>query len=401
MGDPANLVAFSTWAAANYPAEKYMMVLWNHGSGWLNQMSPRRKKAIASDETDTDFLTMDELSSALEEALPSIGKKIDIIGFDDCLMAQIEVAYQLKEYADYIIGSEELMPDNGWPYGDVLAELSRNPNYGKRELAVKITDIIYDSYLVLAASNTITISAIDLGKIDNLKNAVINFADGMISVRKMPGIYNAISAVILPSVDYFGSASRDKYGGVDLYDLAYKIELSTVVGYMGLKLAAAAVETAVNDCVIANSTGPEHWNSGGISINFPISYEAWFETNNPDNYYSQLKFAKDTNWNYFLNNFYDNSIFTPNTLFYVVSAPNPYNPNSGRLAVRNFPESSHIKLKIYSLDGSLVRSIEADGEMIEWDGKNESGSPVASGMYFYTAKTALGTAKGKITVVKK
>jgi len=225
----------------------------------------------------------------------------------------------------------------------------------------------------------------------------------LISIRKMPSFYNVVSTEIVPAADYYGTdqASNDVFGGMDLYDLAYKIEQSTGISYLGLKTAASVVENAVNDCVIANSTGPNHSNSHGISINFPKSYEAWFEKNNPDGNYSLLKFAQDSNWNYFLDNFYNNSVFTPNTLFYVVSAPNPYNPNSGRLAVRNFPENSHIVLKIYAIDGSLVRSVENDGEMIEWDGRNDFGSKVASGIYFYTAKTAAGTAKGKITVVKK
>jgi len=391
MGDPANLVVFSTWAAKKYQADNYMLILWDHGSGWLPTMASHLKKSIAFDNTSNDFLTMDEMSSALESITSAIGRKIDIIGFDACLMAQIEVAYQIKDYANYMIASEEKEPDSGWPYDKILSQFTGNGNISPIDLSKNIVNV----------TDVYTISAIDLNKISNIKNSVINFADGLISIRKMPTIYNELNTSVLQTVDYFGMGNNDIYGGVDLYDLTYKIENSTAIGYMGLKTAAASVERAVNDCVIANSTGSNHSNSHGISINFPKSYESWFEKNNPDDYYSQLKFAKETNWNYFLNNFYNTSVYTPNTLFYVVSAPNPYNPNAGRLAVRNFPENSHIELKIYALDGSIVRSLETNGEMIEWDGRNESGSAVASGIYFYTAKTAAGTAKGKITVVKK
>ncbi len=412
MGDPANLVVFSTWAVRNYPAENYMLILWNHGGGWYPKApqlrksgakSARARKGIAWDNTDDDFLSMTELSDALDAITSSINRKFDIIGFDDCLMSQIEVAYQIKDYASYMIGCEELIGAEGWPYDVALSTFVFSPNSAADEagMCVRITSAVYNSYNVNADSQTVTASAIDLSKINGLKNAVINFTDGLLSIRKMPSFYNVISTEILPAVDCYGMGNNDTYGGVDLYDLAYRIEHSTGISYMNLKSAASVVEKAVNDCVIANSTGPGHADSHGISINFPKSYEAWFEKNNPDGNYSSLKFAQDSNWNYFLDNFYNTSVFTPDTLFYVVSAPNPYNPNSGHLAVRNFPENSHIRLKIYALDGSLVRSEETDGEMIDWDGTNDSGSTVASGIYFYTAKTAAGTAKGKITVVKK
>jgi hypothetical protein len=191
---------------------------------------------------------------------------------------------------------------------------------------------------------------------------------------------------------------------MDIYDLADKIENDPLITYASLKSAAGALKSAVTGCVIANKTGANHLSAGGISINFPRTSESWFEINNPqsDDFYSQLKFARASNWKYFLDTYYSNSIVNSNTLFYVVSAPNPYNPGAGRrLSIRNFPDNSHIRLKIYDLRGNPVRSLEADGELIEWDGTNDNGSTVASGMYFYVAKTALGSCKGKITVVKK
>jgi hypothetical protein len=88
MGDEATLTDFIIWGVENYPARRYAVVLWDHGASWLG---------IASDDTDDgDFLTLPELSSAFENARQRTGvEKFDLIGFDACLMAQMDVLPQL------------------------------------------------------------------------------------------------------------------------------------------------------------------------------------------------------------------------------------------------------------------------------------------------------------------
>ena len=83
MGDPAELSEFLLWTHANYPAEHYALVFWNHGGGFW----------IASDDTDGGMIdvTNGELESALRPLVDQRGP-IDVVAFDACNMAQWEVA---------------------------------------------------------------------------------------------------------------------------------------------------------------------------------------------------------------------------------------------------------------------------------------------------------------------
>lgn len=98
MGDPATLKNFITWGVANYPADKYVLILWDHGSGAIGTSGV----AFGSDENHGgDGLSLPELQQALQNAYATTGKKFDVIGFDACLMATVEVASTIRPYASY------------------------------------------------------------------------------------------------------------------------------------------------------------------------------------------------------------------------------------------------------------------------------------------------------------
>lgn len=407
MGDPVNLIAFSTWTITEYPADNYMLVLWNHGGGWYPK-APVFKKGIAWDDTsEDDFLSTEELGTALKtikELLPA-GKKIDIILFDACLMASVEVAYEIKDCAYYMVASEE--KESGFPYDDILEAISSNPGYDSRQLCQKIVDLFdicysTDSSLYSGTFSSRTASAIELSKVSDLAVSIDVLADMLISKISVPAFYNVIGS-IRSGTEYFGTSEDDNeyYGCIDIYDLADKIENSNSFNYTDLKSAASSVKSAVKSCVFANKTGSDHPNSGGISINFPLTSESWNERNNPDYNYETLKFSQDTLWASFLGKYFSSPYIDSKTLFNVTTGPNPFIPSAGNVKILNFPANSDIKVKIYNLEGILVRKISGSGSYIEWDGKNSQGSTVASGIYFYVADTDNGTVKGKFTVINK
>ncbi|UCG37171.1 MAG: hypothetical protein JSV64_02545, partial [Candidatus Bathyarchaeota archaeon] len=115
MGHPDTLKNFVNWTINNYPANYYCLVLYGHGTGSMG---------ICFDVTDgTDGLSLPELRDALSE-LPAI---MDLILFDACSMSLAEVAYQIKDYANILIGAEGLGYSPG-PYEDYLADLTTIPS---------------------------------------------------------------------------------------------------------------------------------------------------------------------------------------------------------------------------------------------------------------------------------
>ncbi len=274
MGDPQTLVDFANWAANNYPAKKYLLVIWNHGGGFR---SLNLAKDIAWDDTNGgDKITMPELEDALSMISAQIGKNIDIVGMDACLMAMTEVAYQIKDYADILVTSEESEPEGGWPYDTILSQLVSNSLMSPKELA---TDIV-DKYIYSYPFSNVTQSAIDLSYIDSLASQLSNLALAIMSDSLTPK-----SKYILASVS---SQHYGDYDFIDLYDFCNKILIYS--NSLEVKNIVLSIQQTLNSAVIKSGYSVVGVNrSRGLSIYFPYYYY--------DNYYNYTNFAQDTSWN--------------------------------------------------------------------------------------------------------
>lgn len=177
-GDPDSLSDFVRWAGQQRPAEHYALVIWGHGNGWdetqLYERFPEAQKVEESsravrrgelvrrgvfastaaqimeipddevrglcyDDSARDFLDNAELQRALRDAAQHLGRdKIDVLGLDACLMAMIEVAYQIRNEASYLVGAETVLPTDLWPWTEILQALHDRPETTPRELAVSL-----------------------------------------------------------------------------------------------------------------------------------------------------------------------------------------------------------------------------------------------------------------------
>ncbi|MCK7472206.1 MAG: clostripain-related cysteine peptidase [Desulfomicrobium escambiense] len=146
-GTAEALEDFVKWAHGKYGnLRRHLLILSGHGSGTTEDF-------LMSDETSRDSLTIPELKKALEATKAILGKKIDVLGMDACYMSMGEVAYEIRESADILIGAEGLEPEFGWPYGRILAraraflgDATRNPT--KRHLnPVELARAIVEEYI--------------------------------------------------------------------------------------------------------------------------------------------------------------------------------------------------------------------------------------------------------------
>jgi len=147
MTDGETLTDFIKYCAEEYPANRNMLVLWDHGAGAID--------GWGSDEYNFyDTLTIDEMGEALYNA----GVTFDFIGFDACLMSTMEVACVLYDFADYMIASEDYESGYGWEYKYWLTELSKNPAMPTPELA----KIICDDFIAESSREDAILAAVDL-----------------------------------------------------------------------------------------------------------------------------------------------------------------------------------------------------------------------------------------------
>jgi len=275
MGDPDTLVDFASWAVTEYPAKKYLLVIWNHGGGFR---SSGLAKDIAWDDTNGgDKITMPELEYALSAINTQMGKNIDIVGMDACYMAMIEVAYQIKDYADILVTSEESEPNDGWPYDTTLGELAGNPLISSEQFAADIVD----EYIYSYPFEEVTQSAIDLSYMDDLAGQLSSMAD---SIR---------SDTLTSKNVYINAAYYSQYYGdpdfIDLYDFCN--QLLAYSNSLEVKNIALNIQQALNYAVIKSGySGGSVSGSKGLSIYFPWYY------NYDSEKYNDTNFAQDTFW---------------------------------------------------------------------------------------------------------
>src|SRR5262249_11793918 len=140
-GRPEPLANFGRWAVENFPAEHYALVIWDHGGGWVG---------ASYDEGTHHQLDLPDLRVATEgicDALKKQGKqKLDVLDFDACLMATLEVACELDDTVDFLASSQETEPGDGMAYGEYLKWLDTYPEAPPASLAKAMVETYVKSY---------------------------------------------------------------------------------------------------------------------------------------------------------------------------------------------------------------------------------------------------------------
>jgi len=281
MGDPETLKWFVQFAMTEYPAERYALVLWDHGHGW---------PGVCDDWTDKDHLEIDEVKMALA-GLP----RMNLLGFDACLMSMVEVAYSMQGTANVMVSSEEWEPWDGWPYDVILANLVKHPEWNERELGTEIVDDYIESYKQGefayrpwggVYSVLVTMAAINLTSLPMLVSGIDLLAKELIANFDE---YQSAITTAKDSADryWFGLYYQGPY--VDLYHFI------SILGRVEKKLTEMTkpILNTWSDVVIATKTYSRvHQNALGLTIYFPR--HEWLFYNPKE--YSKISFSTDTAW---------------------------------------------------------------------------------------------------------
>jgi hypothetical protein len=281
MGDNSTLSSFVNWSMQTYPAQHYALILWDHGG------SCATGPGACWDDTNPqdDCLTLEEIKEALANITRIVGKKIDVLAFDACLMGTIEVAYQVRDHVNYMVASEETEPNDGCPYDMILTELAASPSMSPAQLASTIVTKYVSSYTDGLPNPEdaphVTSAAFNLTKVDEAAVAVSQLAEAII------GDFNNSGGAVREAWEQAETFSGDF---VDLYNFTQL--LKDKVSNTTIKTKAGTVLDTVNSLIISEGHGTVHSNAHGVSIYYPKKYEK--------SSYIDLDFARDTLWDEFL-----------------------------------------------------------------------------------------------------
>lgn len=286
MGDPYTLQDFITWAVENYPADRYALVLWDHGAGAIGLPHPDIPlgTTFGSDENHDDGLSLPEIRQALQNAYNVMEKKFELIGFDACLMATLETAYTISPFADYMVASEEIEPGHGWDYEAILSAIASDPDIsgnllgqaiaiGYKDHAEEIGDSIRSQGDTYYADKGITLSVIDLSKVNSAITALESLAEAAGDDLQAAGHSAWVTiAEGRSEAEGYGEDERKEsyFDMVDLKNLAQNL--------MGTyPTEALNLIVAVNEAVIYKIKGETRPDANGLSVFLP------FENINSDN----------------------------------------------------------------------------------------------------------------------
>jgi clostripain len=317
MSRPESLSDFLSWAMTSYPSDKYVLIMSDHGSGWLGGWN--------DDETGGNMFPTD-LSAGLQNGLWSANvDRLDLIGFDACLMSQMEIAGTVAPYARYMVASEEYEHGIGWAYSSFLYNLSTNPGMSTQALATNIVDSFIDDDIVFynlpnadqeiaKLFETQTLAAIDLDQYGNLTAALNDLAYKLQSIDQTTVAYARSYAQSFDNV-FADEKSQDEIPPpyIDLGHFVQVIQ-SLASDNAEVSQAAANVLAAIDSAVIAERHGNSVPGATGLSIFFPNS-NLYSYVGFEDSRYSYPliahSFASDTLWDDLLSYHYTQQAFEP------------------------------------------------------------------------------------------
>jgi hypothetical protein len=282
MGDYKTLVDFVKWGVKNYPAKHYMVAVWNHGNGW-HKLANNSLRDISYDDNTGHKITTEQLGLAMKESADAIGHKVDIYGSDACLMAMAEIAAEMQDSVDFMVGSEDLEPGYGWPYNTWMKRWAAKADATPAEVSKFLTQEYTKAYDGgIYGTQAVTFSAMNLNYLPQLMDSVKNLATSLKALS--PADLKATKEASAEAMGYYLPDYKDMGSFIDKLSAAKTNIKETLL---------SEVKSSVKNVVIENGATGNFVGSQGISFWIP---EYSWEFDQYSERYSNLKFNKATDW---------------------------------------------------------------------------------------------------------
>ena len=254
MGEASTLADFLSFANENYPASRKAVLFWNHGGGSVS--------GAAFDELyDLDSLTLDEMYAAFSAVWQENAAQppLELIGFDTCLMATVDVAHVFSGLARYMVASEETEPANGWYYTGWAGALAEDPAMDGAALGRIICDTYYEGCQAVGTEENATLSLVDLTRTGPLLEAYEAFGtEALAAACQDPSFFTQFARVAAKSENYGGNTRQQGY--TNMVDLGSMARQSA-----DMLDSSAAVLSALDDCVLYQVRGKYRAEATGLS----------------------------------------------------------------------------------------------------------------------------------------
>ena len=376
MAQGQTLVDFVEWGVKTYPADHYVLILSDHGMGWIGGFSDPAPvsrdpgKAPLISLLDGDFLYLSEIDASLTKIQKDTGiEKFDMIGMDACLMSQLEVYAALEPHAHYAVASEETEPGLGWAYTGFLQTLSDNPDISAADLSASVVHSYIDQdqrivddqardeflrensplgdffggetsakQLAKQMDADVTMTAVDLGALPELMQ---RYNDFLLALQNEDQAQVASARTHAQSYsNVFGDKVPPNY--IDLGNFVQMVAKN--IGSESLTQAADRVMTALNAAVVAEKHGSTKPGSTGIAIYFPNSSLYRLPGTGMKSYTKIAeRFVNESLWDDFLGFHYNKRSFNADDTQPVVPDPNSASsraPGAGSISISNMTVSS-------------------------------------------------------------
>lgn len=246
MTDPLTLADFIKYCGDNCPADRNILIMWDHGGGFFG---------FGADELNE----YDKPMSPLEmfSALGTGGLHFDIIGFDACSMASFEVAYSISDFAEYMVASEEMEPLCGWNYKAWLSKLANDPSMGNVEICRSIADSYMDMCRIYAPGVKRAVSVIDLGVCFKAGPVLSSFSEEM-TYEILSGTFDIVT---------MQRAINSNMMNVNQANMIDAIEFLRSLNFKEAK----AMNKLLKQCVVYHRKYPEDLKKNGMTIYVPTN----------------------------------------------------------------------------------------------------------------------------------
>jgi hypothetical protein len=267
--DPATLAEFLRFCNKNYKADHTILVLWDHGGGPFGYGND----SIYGGES----MSLKEVRQALSMVYTpnEDNPAFDIIGFDACLMSNLEVTHALNGFASYYVLSEESEPGWGWDYYEWLKQMSDNPTMSPAAVAQTIADTFTDYYMTqnvnikrFKVSRDVTMSVLDAKKTEELYDAYCE-----LTKKQLIDSISDISVL----AEIGRCSDKSTHVASDSYNVLNLVDLGNYVDYMvdTYPDECTKISNLLEEAVIYHRENGSLCDAEGISVYLPGSIDSF------------------------------------------------------------------------------------------------------------------------------